>query len=269
MSIPYANRTATVTIPALALVDKPRLKQNCSDFINEISEQWPIVWRAFFEGFVWLSNEKIRVTFCSPNHMEDIINQGISFRGHPVEISPVTTKKWVTVLRLAYGIPDAEVAYALSQYGEVVKVKSETHMAVNSGVRSVLMDITTPIPSQMRIRGHMCLIFYRGQTRTCFKCGKSGHQKSDCPTAKQGNEHGWSNDKRDNPWARKSDEGHPQGDGSSAGGDRPQGDDPSQVGDPPRGGDPSPDGGPPSGVGPPPGRLPPAGVVLRLRMGQL
>ena len=81
MSIPYVNRTATVTIPALALLGKPRLKHNCSDFIDEISEQIPSVWRAFFEGFVWLSNEKICVT-CSPNHMEDVISRGITFQGN-------------------------------------------------------------------------------------------------------------------------------------------------------------------------------------------
>ena len=159
MSIPYANRTATVTIPALALLGKPRLKQNCSDFIDEISEQMPSVWRAFFEGFVWLSNEKIRVTFCSAIHMEDIISRGITFRGYPVEIPPITNKKWVTVLRLAYGIPDEEVSYALSRYGEVDRVKSETHMAISTGVRSVLMKITEPIPSQLRIRGHWCLVY--------------------------------------------------------------------------------------------------------------
>ena len=119
------------------------------------------VWRAFFEGFVWIAHDKIRVTFCSANHMEDIINLGVTFRGFPVDITPITTKKWVTVLRLAYGIPDDEVAYALSPYGDVSRVKSETHLGVSSGVRSVLMQITAPIPSQLRIRGHLCLIFYR------------------------------------------------------------------------------------------------------------
>ena len=234
MSIPYSNRTATVTIPLTVLVNRPRLSNNCKEFIDAVSEQVD-VWRAFFQGFVWLSNSKIRVTFASPEHMEDIINRGITFRGYPVEITPITTKKWVTVLRLAYGVPDEEVEYALSQYGEVTKVKSDTYMAVNSGVRSVLMKINQPIPSQMRIRGHLCLVFYRGQERTCFKCGETGHQKSDCPVGRRN---------EDNPWEDTLARDPPPGE------DPPGGGGPSHGEDPPGGGDSSHGEGPSGGEDP-------------------
>ena len=182
MSVPYSNRTADITIPTIALKDKPRLSYNCSEFMEEMREQVP-VWRSVFEAFVWRSSNTIRVTFHSANVMEEFMNRGVTFRGYPIDkIKPVSTQKWVTVLRLPYGIPDIEVEWELSHYGQVTTVKQQTHMAMNAGVRSVLMRVDHPIPSQLRVRGHWCLVFYRGQTRTCFKCGESGHEKSNCPS---------------------------------------------------------------------------------------
>ena len=185
MSIPYSNRTAVLTIPQAAPEGHPRLSNKCTEIIDALREQISL-WRSVFEAFVWLSNSTIRVTFTTPAHMEDIMHQGLTFRQYPLEFAPASNKKWVTVMRLAYGIPDADVQHALSVYGNVSRVKSETHMGVNVGIRSVLMEILQPIPSQLRIRGHLCLIFYRGQARTCFKCGRSGHQKSECPRSRPG-----------------------------------------------------------------------------------
>lgn len=184
MSVPYSNRTANFIIPAMSLEGKPKLSRNCSELIDEVREQVP-KWRDVFQAFVWLSNVKVRVTFTSASKMEDCMNLGLTFRRFPLLITPVSTQKWVTILRLAYGIPDDEVRYALSQYGVVSRCKTETHMGMNVGVRSVLMQVITPIPSQLKIRGHSCLVFYKGQRRTCFKCGNSGHQKSECPVGTQ------------------------------------------------------------------------------------
>ena len=180
MAIPFSNRSAEIKFSESALVGRPRLSRNCSEFIDDLKNQEEY-WHCHCEAFVWLANNKIRVTFISSQHLEDYIHKGITFRGFPVEIKPISTKKWVRVHRLAYGIPNDAVIWALGSYGEITKIQNEDYRGANVGIRNVLMEITSPIPSQLRIRGHLCLISYRGQRRTCFRCGEPGHQKPDCP----------------------------------------------------------------------------------------
>ena len=136
MAIPFSNRPAEITLPESALLGKPRLSRNCSEFIEDVREQVEH-WRCHFEAFVWLANNKIRITFISAAHLEDWIHRGITFRGYPVVIKPISTKKWVKVHRLAYGIPDDDVIWALNRYGDIKKLEKETHLAVNVGIRNV------------------------------------------------------------------------------------------------------------------------------------
>ena len=180
MAIPFSNRSAEIKFSESALVGRPRLSRNCSEFIDDLKNQEEY-WHCHCEAFVWLANNKIRVTFISSQHLEDYMHKGITFRGFPVEMKPISTKKWVRVHRLAYGIPNDAVIWALGSYGEITKIQNEDYRGANVGIRNVLMEITSPIPSQLRIRGHLCLISYRGQRRTCFRCGEPGHQKPDCP----------------------------------------------------------------------------------------
>ena len=51
------------------------------------------------------------------------------------------------------------------------------------GVRNVLMEITTPIPANIRIADHWCNVFYPGQVPTCFRCRQLGHTRAKCPLA--------------------------------------------------------------------------------------
>ena len=43
------------------------------------------------------------------------------------------------------------------------------------------MDVKTAIPSRVTVAGHLCTVFYRGQVRSCFKCGLAGHEAKGCP----------------------------------------------------------------------------------------
>ena len=181
MAIPYSNRTSDITLPELALRDKPRLSNNCKELIEDLSSQVPDL-KDRVECFLWLANNKVRMTFRTAPIMEDFLHRGLTFRQQPLVMKPVSQTKRVTILRLAYGIPAADVAHALSPYGRVVRTSIDTYNGFNVGSRSVFMDIQKPIPSQLKIRGHNCLIFYRGQLRTCFRCGKSGHQSANCPS---------------------------------------------------------------------------------------
>ena len=190
MAVPFSNRTAEITIPELALKDLPRLSSNCKEILEDFSSQLPNL-KDYVECLLWLSNDKVRVTCRSEMKLEEFLHLGLRFRSQPLNIVPQQTaagpiRTRVTVLRLAYGIPNAQLEQALSPFGEIIKSSIDIHQGIYVGSRSVVMHITKPIPSQLSIRGHKCLVFYRGQVRTCFRCGESGHQSSACPKRKGG-----------------------------------------------------------------------------------
>ena len=66
---------------------------------------------------------------------------------------------------------------------KVLNVKMDTYKGVYVGVRNVLMEVTTPIPSSLKIAEHWVNVFYPGQTSTCFACRQSDHTRANCPRA--------------------------------------------------------------------------------------
>ena len=113
MTVPFSNRTATFILLELALKDQPRLSYNCKELIADLSTQVANL-KHLVECFLWITNSKIRVTFKTSAIMEDVLHSGLKFRNHPIEMKPTLASdsgtKRVTVLRLAYGIPNEELA---------------------------------------------------------------------------------------------------------------------------------------------------------------
>ena len=178
MSIPYANRSAVAVIPALAVKDQPKV--TLDEVLQDFHEQYEPLGEYFF-CVQFISTTKLRITFNSATLMEDCLSAGLSLRGFPLEPQPISMKKWVSVQRLAIGIPIEAATRILGKYGKVFAGKHEIKRGIYTGTISVLMEIQTNIPSTLRIRGHTCLIFYRGQTRTCFRCQSPDHTTRDCP----------------------------------------------------------------------------------------
>lgn len=75
----------------------------------------------------------------------------------------------------------AQVAEAFKPYGKVLSRNMDTYGKVYVGVRNVLVDIQSPIPSQMLIAGHRCNVFYPGQPKTCFSWQSLDHDIKHCP----------------------------------------------------------------------------------------
>ena len=179
MRIPFANRTADVELPATPRQQKVTVKS----IIDEFRSQLPSNFEALFEAFVLLSPKKVRVTCRNNRALEEVSHLGLSFRNSPVVFHPCRLAKWVNITRLSYGIPDQAIIEALNPYGKVLSVKMDTYQGVYIGIRNVLIEITTPIPSSLRVADHWCNAFYPGQTPTCFACRKIGHTRATCPEA--------------------------------------------------------------------------------------
>ena len=178
MAVPYSNRSALCTIPELCIRGKPQvteaeLRKSFLSVANPL--------KSMFACIQLLSANQVRFCFTSSRKMEDVMNTGLVFRGHPLTLGPIHSKKWVTVRRLAYGTPHEFVRTALAPYGTVATIRPEIVDQVATGTLFAYVDITKDIPSRLRIRGHNCVIWYREQPRTCFQCGQHGHERAHCP----------------------------------------------------------------------------------------
>ena len=179
MRIPFANRTADVDLPAVQGQPKVTVKA----VIDAFRDQVPRDFETLFEAFVLLSPRKVRITCRSPRALEEVIHLGLAFRNSPVTFHPCRTAKWVNITRLSYGVPQEAISAALQPYGKVLNVKMDTYKGVYVGVRNALMEVTTPIPSSLKIAEHWVNVFYPGQTPTCFACRQGGHTRANCPRA--------------------------------------------------------------------------------------
>ena len=79
---------------------------------------------------------------------------------------PFGIPPWPFITRLCYGVPQEAISAALQPCGKVLNVKMYTYKGVYVGVRNVLMEVTTPIPSSLKIAEHWVNVFYPGQTPT-------------------------------------------------------------------------------------------------------
>jgi hypothetical protein len=179
MRIPFANRTADVDLPVI----EGQPKVNVKAIVDSFRDQVPSNFEALFEAFVLLSPRKVRVTCRSTKTLEEVCHLGLTFRNSPVKFNPCRSAKWVQVTKLSYGVPNEALITALKPYGRIIDVKMDAYKGVHIGIRQVLIDISAPIPSLLRVADHWCHTYYPGQLPTCFACHKTGHTRANCPTA--------------------------------------------------------------------------------------
>ena len=176
MVVPYANRAGVATLPALALALKPA---SVKEIIEDFAKQCPH--ETALECVQLIKGRTLRVIFPSAIIMEDITTGGLTFRSHPLQFKTPSVSKMVTLLDLPYGIPESEIKTVLSKFGQVAHIRAETYMGLYTGTRLIKMDVKTAIPSRVTVAGHLCTVFYRGQVRSCFRCGLAGHEAKSCP----------------------------------------------------------------------------------------
>ena len=177
MVVPFSNRAAVVKLPELALAQGPTtVKKVIDDFASQCEP-----FSSILECVQLVRGRTLRITFPNADVREDVINAGLTFRGHPLAFTVPTTFKWVSVLDLPYGMPDGDITSILNKHGQVATIRSEVYKGLYTGTRLVKMTVKSAIPSRVTIAGHVCTIFYRGQIRSCFRCGASGHEAKVSP----------------------------------------------------------------------------------------
>ena len=178
MAIPFADRKAWADLPDIALHDKPTF--TLAEIHGEFSKVLHVSLDNVFECIQVVSRTKLCLTFKDKPSLEETTSIGLEFRGQPITLTPLHSKTWVSVSRIQFGIPWDSIKAALAPYGPIDRARRESLNNVYTGTISVLMQVTNPIPSKLNVAGRTCFIYYRGQPRTCFSCGETGHQKRDC-----------------------------------------------------------------------------------------
>lgn len=91
----------------------------------------------------------------------------------------------VTVYRFQWYMNDQDLGAALSPYGRVLSVHYPSFNGrprIENGVRLVRIEMKSPVPNFLSVRGYKVQCEYRGVKRVCSRCEREGHNRSDCKT---------------------------------------------------------------------------------------
>ena len=124
--------------------------------------------------------------------MKTYENQVLTLEERNVNVQIINlslNKVVVTIKNVPFEFPEYMLRSILSEYGHVYNIRSQTYThgplnGILNGNRTALMTLRKSIPSSIIFEGAMFLMSYRGQLRTCLKCGFSGHLAAQC-TANQ------------------------------------------------------------------------------------
>ena len=100
-----------------------------------------------------------------------------------VNLSDIYT--YVSIRYAPYDLPNDTITKVLSRYGQVEGIRWNKYTygdatGLLNGTRTAQMIIHTHIPSSVTVLDQSIVFMYKGQTRTCYKCGRTGHMASSC-----------------------------------------------------------------------------------------
>ena len=93
----------------------------------------------------------------------------------------------VTIKNAPFELSYDSLYNILSEYGQVYNIRTQCYTSGElagkyNGNKTALMKLNKPIPSSLRFRRLTLLFYYKGQVRTCLKCGHEGHMAVHCNT---------------------------------------------------------------------------------------
>lgn len=92
---------------------------------------------------------------------------------------------YVTVYRFQWYMNDQDLGAALAPYGRVLSIQYpnfNSRPRIENGMRLVRIEMKSPIPNFLSVRGYKVQCEYRGVKRVCSRCDLEGHNGTDCKT---------------------------------------------------------------------------------------
>lgn len=105
---------------------------------------------------------------------------------YPIELYEEEPEIFMKLFDFPLEMSNEKIKSALMKFGSVKTIKNdrwkgEGFYQVENGVRTVVMNMTKPVPSYLRLDGYTSLVTYHGQIRTCMMCDQPGHERRECP----------------------------------------------------------------------------------------
>ena len=178
MPLYEAKRAVIGTLPDLVLNPPPTLSALLDDFELQLGQT---VMKGMICNIMQYTSKSFLLHLASPEQVQELVANGLTFRSHPVHIEPCRSITNVTLERVPYGLPGSTVMSALRPYGNCKGARPVTHKGFGISKLIVEIEMTKDIPSRIYIQGNPINVFYRNQPRSCFVCSEKGHEAKSCP----------------------------------------------------------------------------------------
>ena len=178
MPVYEAKRAVIGTLPDLVLTPPPTLSALLDDFELQLGET---VMKGMICNIMQYTSKSFLLHLASPEQVQELVANGLTFRSHPVHIEPCRSFTNVTLERVPYGLPGSTVMSALRPYGNCKGARPVQHKGFGISKLIVEIELTKDIPSRIYIQGNPINVFYRNQPRSCFVCSEKGHEAKSCP----------------------------------------------------------------------------------------
>ena len=178
MPIYESKRAIVCTVPALALTTPPSLAGILDDLEGQIGVD---KMKTMVVNIMQQSSKAFILHLATADQAAEIMAQGLTFRGHLLEMAPAKNTTTVIVERVPYGLPEEALSGVLSRYGEVKSMRPVTHKGYRLSKFKIEMVRKQDIPSRINVQGNPVNVFYKTQPRSCFVCQGLGHEAKTCP----------------------------------------------------------------------------------------
>ena len=179
MPIYESKRAVICTIPALALATPP---PTLAGILDDLEKQLGVeAMKLQVVNIMQHSAKAFIIHLANAHQVEAFMAQGITFRGHLLEMTTAKNTTTVILDRFPYGLPEASIKLTLACYGEVKSFRPVTHKGYGLSKFKVEMILAQDIPSRIAVQGNHLNTFYKNQPRSCFVCSGAGHEAKNCP----------------------------------------------------------------------------------------